>query len=105
MTEKMVYLDYSATAPVLPEVLDTMLPYLKDTYGNPQSIHSWGDKSRVAIEKAREQVAAMIAADAQEIIFTASGSEANNLAIKGLAQGQASKGKHLVISAIEHFQF
>ncbi len=101
--EKRVYLDYSAAAPVLPEVLEAMLPYLRDIYGNPQSIHSWGDKTREAIEKARGQVAAMIAADAQEIIFTASGSEANNMAIKGLAQGQASKGKHIVISSIEHF--
>ena len=97
-TEKKVYLDYGATAPVLPEVLEAMLPYLRDTYGNPQSIHAWGDKSREAIEKAREHVATLIAADAQEIIFTASGSEANNLAIKGLAQGQVSKGKHIVVS-------
>jgi cysteine desulfurase len=102
-TEKKVYLDYGATAPVLPEVLETMLPYLRDIYGNPQSIHSWGDKSREAIDKARENVAELIAADAQEIIFTSSGSEANNLAIKGLAQGQANKSKHIVISAIEHF--
>jgi cysteine desulfurase len=87
----------------LPEVLEAMLPYFRQVYGNPQSIHSWGDEAREAIEKAREQVAALIGGDAEEIIFTSSGSEANNLAIKGLAQGQIAKGKHIIISAVEHF--
>ena len=102
-TERRVYLDYAATTPVLPEVLEAMLPYLREAYGNPQSLHSWGDEAREAIEKAREQVASLIAGNPEEIIFTSSGSEANNLAIKGLAQAQASKGKHIVVSAIEHF--
>jgi cysteine desulfurase len=98
-----VYLDNMATTPVLPEVLEAMIPYFREVYGNPQSIHSWGDEAREAIEKAREQVAALIGGEAEEIIFTSSGSEANNLALKGLAQGQVAKGKHIIISAIEHF--
>jgi cysteine desulfurase len=102
-SERKVYLDYTAAAPVLPEVLEAMLPYLKEIYGNPQSIHSWGDAAREAIENARERVAALINAGAEELIFTSSGSEANNLAIKGLAQAQAGKGKHIIVSAIEHF--
>ena len=98
-----VYLDNMATTPVLPEVLEAMLPYFRKVYGNPQSIHSWGDEAREAIESAREQVAALVGGDAEGIIFTSSGSEANNLAVKGLAQGQIAKGKHIIISAIEHF--
>lgn len=98
-----VYLDYIAGAPVLPEVIEAMLPFLKDIYGNPQSIHDWGDQSREALDTARDQVAALINGNTDEIIFTGSGTESNNLAIKGLAQGQAAKGKHIVVSAIEHF--
>jgi cysteine desulfurase len=101
--ETKVYLDHGATTPVLPEVLEAMLPYFTDTFGNPQSIHSWGDKAREAMDKARGQVAALIRGNPQEIIFTSSGTEANNLAIKGLALGQQSKGKHIIVSAIEHF--
>jgi len=100
---KKTYLDNAATAPVLPEVLEAMLPYLGDAYGNPQSLHEWGDEAREAIEEARGHVAALIGGRSEEIIFTGSGSEANNFAIKGLAQAQQSKGKHIVISAIEHF--
>ncbi|MBM3118626.1 MAG: aminotransferase class V-fold PLP-dependent enzyme [Chloroflexi bacterium] len=101
--ERKVYVDYIATNPVLPAVLEAMLPYFQDVYGNPQSLHAWGDVAREAIEKAREQVAALISGNPEEVIFTSSGSEANNLAIKGLAQGQAGKGKHIIVSAIEHF--
>lgn len=101
--ERKVYLDHAATTPVLPEVVEAMLPYLKEAYGNPQSLHSWGDQAREGIEKAREQVASLIGGDPEEIIFTSSGSEANNLAIKGLAQAQITKGKHIIVSAIEHF--
>jgi cysteine desulfurase len=98
-----VYLDNAATTPILPGVLEAMLPYLKDSYGNPQSIHDWGDEVREALESARGMVAALIGADQEEIIFTSSGTESNNLAIKGLAMANQSKGKHIVISAIEHF--
>jgi cysteine desulfurase len=88
---------------LLPEVLEAMLPYLKDTYGNPQSIHDWGDPAREAIDDARSKVADLIGGKPEEIIFTSSGTEANNMAIKGLALAQQSKGKHIVMSSIEHF--
>jgi len=101
--ERRVYLDYVATTPVLPEVLESMLPYFSDVYGNPQSFHSWGDEPGEAIEKAREQVASLVGGSPDEIVFTSTGSEANNLAVKGLAQGQIGKGKHIIVSAIEHF--
>jgi cysteine desulfurase len=101
--ERKVYLDYIATNPVLPEVLEEMLPYFSDVYGNPQSFHAWGDKPGEAMEKAREQVAALVGGSPDEIVFTSTGSEANNLAVKGLAQGQIEKGKHIIVSAIEHF--
>ncbi|MBM4446028.1 MAG: cysteine desulfurase [Chloroflexi bacterium] len=101
--ERRVYLDYVATTPVLPDVLEAMLPYFRDVYGNPQSLHYWGDAAREAMEKAREQVAVLIGSSPEEIIFTSSGSEANNVAIKGLAQGQSGKGKHIIVSAVEHF--
>jgi len=98
-----VYLDNAATTPILPEVLQAMLPYLKDAYGNPQSLHGWGDEAREAIEDARGKVAALVGSQPEEIIFTSSGTESNNFAIKGLAMAQQSKGKHIVVSAIEHF--
>ncbi|MBM3154683.1 MAG: aminotransferase class V-fold PLP-dependent enzyme [Chloroflexi bacterium] len=101
--ERKVYLDTIATTSVLPEVVDAMLPYLRESYGNPQSWHLWGDQAREAVETAREQVGKLINANPEEVIFTASGTEANNLAIKGLAQAHAGKGKHIVVSAIEHF--
>ena len=100
---KKVYLDNVASTPILPRVLEEMLPYLKDAYGNPQSLHEWGDAAREALDDARSKVAALIGAQPEEIIFTGSGTEANNLAIKGLAQARESKGKHIVISAIEHY--
>ena len=100
---KRAYLDNAAATPILPEVLEAMLPYLRDAYGNPQSLHDWGDEAREAIEDARGKVATLIGVQPAEIIFTGSGTEANNFAIKGLALAQQSKGKHVVISAIEHF--
>jgi cysteine desulfurase len=81
-------LDNTASTPVLPEVMEAMLPYLKDTYGKPQSIHDWGDPAREAIDDARSKVADLIGGKAEEIIFTSSGTESNNLAIKGLALAQ-----------------
>lgn len=100
---KKVYLDNTAAAPLLPEVRQAMLPYLGEAYGNPSSIHDWGDAVRDAVEAARVQVAQLIGASAEEIIFTGSGTESNNLAIKGLALARQNKGKHVVISAVEHF--
>jgi cysteine desulfurase len=99
-----VYLDHSATGPVLPEVREAMLPYLGEFFGNPSSMHEWGDPPREAIERAREQVAGLIgASDPEEIIFTSSGTESNNFAVKGLAAAQQAKGRHIIISSIEHF--
>ncbi|MBI2860448.1 MAG: cysteine desulfurase [Chloroflexi bacterium] len=98
-----VYLDNSATTSVLAEVREVMMPYLGESFGNPSSLHDWGDSPREALEAAREQVAQLIGAKAEEIIFTASGTESNNFAVKGMALAQQSKGKHLVISDIEHF--
>lgn len=98
-----VYLDHAAASPLLPEVREAMLPFLGDYFGNPSSLHDWGDAAREGIEKAREQVAGLIGAKAEEVIFTSCGSESNNFAIKGIAQAQQNKGKHIIISAIEHF--
>ena len=98
-----VYLDNAATTPLLPEVREAMLPYLDEVFGNPSSLHDWGDAPREAMEAARAQVAQLIGASAEEIIFTGSGTESNNFAIKGLALARQDKGKHVVVSAIEHF--
>jgi cysteine desulfurase len=98
-----VYLDNAATTPLLPEVRESMMPYLGDVFGNPSSLHDWGDGAREAVESAREQVAALIGASPDEIVFTGSGTESNNFAVKGLALAQQAKGKHVVVSAIEHF--
>jgi cysteine desulfurase len=98
-----VYLDNATTTPLLPEVHQAMLPYLGEVFGNPSSLHDWGDTARQAVEAARVQVAQLIGASAEEIIFTGSGTESNNLAIKGLALAQQHKGKHVIISAVEHF--
>ncbi len=99
-----VYLDHSAASPLLPEVREAMRPYLDEEFGNPLSLHDWGDAPRDALEKARAQTAALIGAtEPEEIIFTASGTESNNFAVKGLALAQQKKGKHIVISSIEHF--
>ena len=98
-----VYLDNAATTPLLPEVREAMLPFLGDAFDNPSSLHDWGDVARQAVDAAREQVAELIGANAEEVIFTGSGTESNNFAVKGMALAQQGKGKHVVISAIEHF--
>lgn len=96
-----VYLDNIAAKPVDPRVVQAMQPYLQEIFGNPSSLHSWGRQAQAGLNKARGQVAALVGAQPEEIIFTSSGSEANNLALKGLLA--ASKKKHLIVSAIEHF--
>lgn len=98
-----VYLDNYAATPLPPEVREAMMPFMADGYGNPSSLHSRGDAAREAVEEAREKVAALIGARPEEMIFTSNGTEANNLAIKGLAAGSRRKGKHVVLSAVEHF--
>ncbi len=100
---RQVYFDNAATTPLLPEIRDAMMPYLKEFFANPSCLHGWGDAPREGMEEARGQVGRLIGASAEEIIFTASGTESNNLAIKGMALARQSKGKHVVISAIEHF--
>src|SRR4030042_741575 len=98
-----VYLDNAATTLLFPEVRAAMLPFLGETFGNPSSLHDWGDVARQAVDDARSQGAGLIGANAEEVVFTGSGTEANNFAVKGLALAQQSKGKHVVVSAIEHF--
>jgi cysteine desulfurase len=99
---KRVYLDHIAGTPVRPEVVEAMLPFLREKFGNAQSLHSEGQEAAAALEEAREKVAALIGAKASEIYFTSSGSEANNFALKGMALARKDKARHLVISAIEH---
>ena len=96
-------MDNVAASPLLPEVREAMLPYLGEVFGNPQSLHDWGDGAREAVEGAREQVAALIGGNPEEVIFTSSGTEANNMAVKGMARARADRGKHIIVSAIEHF--
>ncbi len=98
-----VYLDNASTTPLLPEVRQSLIPFLDETFGNPSSLHDWGDAAREAVEAARAKVAQLIGTNAEEIIFTGSGTESNNFAIKGLALAQQNKGKHVVVSSIEHF--
>jgi len=97
-----VYLDYNATTPVAPEVLDAMLPWLRDQFGNPSSTHPYGRRAAQAVATARRQVADLIGAQPQEIVFTGCATEANNLALLGVAQALGTSRRHLVISAIEH---
>lgn len=98
-----VYLDHAASSPLLPEVREVMFPYLDGKMGNPSSLHRLGRMNAQAIEEAREKVASLIGAKKEEIIFTSCGTEANNFAIKGLAAANEKKGKHLIVSSIEHF--
>jgi len=99
---KRIYLDYAATTPVHPEVLAAMLPYLKDTFGNPSSIHSFGQEAKEAIEVARATVALFIGARRDEVVFTSGGTEADNFAIKGVAYANEHRGNHIITSSVEH---
>ncbi len=104
MIERYIYLDHAATTPVDERVVAAMLPYFTERFGNPSSIHRFGRAALEALDDAREAVAAVLGASRKEIIFTGGGSEADNLAIKGvaLAQREAGKGAHIITSAIEH---
>ncbi|MHB8171799.1 MAG: cysteine desulfurase family protein [Thermincolia bacterium] len=99
---KPVYLDYNATTPIDPEVVEAMLPYLNNHFGNPSSGHLYGQETHAAIERARGQVAELLGCDPAEIIFTSGGTEANNHAIKGVAYANRDRGNHLISSQIEH---
>jgi cysteine desulfurase NifS len=97
-----VYMDHSATTFVDQAVLEKMLPFFSEKYGNPNSVHAWGREVRSSVEGARENVARLVNAEPREILFTGGGSEADNLAIKGAAEILEGKGRHLVTTAIEH---
>jgi cysteine desulfurase len=96
-----LYLDYNATTPLLPEVVDAMLPYLREYFGNPSSDHAVGHRARAAVEDSRQQVAALLGCSSDEIVFTSGGTEANNLAIRGATEAQPDR-RHVVTSVIEH---
>jgi len=102
MSDRNIYLDHAATTPVKKEVVEAMLPYFTEKFGNPSSIYSVGRTSKKAIEEAREKVAKAIGAEPREIFFTGSGTEADNWAIKGAAYANRQKGKHIITTAIEH---
>ena len=98
-----IYMDYSATNPCDPRVVDAMIPWLREHFGNPASrSHAWGWEAEAAVEKAREQVAALIGADVREIVWTSGATESNNLALKGAANFYKSKGKHIITVKTEH---
>jgi cysteine desulfurase len=99
---KPVYLDHNATTPVAPEVLEAMLPYFSQEAGNASSIHSFGQRARAAVERARESVAALIGARATEIVFTSGGTEADNLAIFGIVRAASGARQHVITTQIEH---
>jgi cysteine desulfurase len=98
-----IYMDYSSTNPCDPRVVDAMIPWLREHFGNPASrSHAWGWEAEAAVEKAREQIAALIGADPREIVWTSGATESNNLAIKGAAGFYKTKGKHLITVKTEH---
>ena len=96
-----IYLDHNATTPILPEVVDAMLPYLREHFGNPSSSHVYGRRARDAIARARGQVAILLGCDEDEVIFTSGGTEANNLAIRGVVEARSVR-RHVVTTVVEH---
>ena len=98
----MVYLDHSATTPLDPEVLQAMMPYLTEEFGNASSVYGLGQRARQAIDQARDEVAAFYGVAAKEVIFTSGGTEGDNLAFQGIAQRNAERGQHVITSPIEH---
>jgi cysteine desulfurase len=95
-------MDHSATTPTDPRVVEAMLPYLTESFGNPSSVHHFGQQARAAVDRARREVAALINARPNEIVFLSGGTEANNLAIRGVAELHAGHGRHVITSSIEH---
>jgi cysteine desulfurase len=100
MTTRPIYLDHNASTPVHPEVLEAMLPYFSERYGNASSVHSYGREARDAVDAARETIAGFLGVDVEEVVFTSGGTESDNLAIKGVAQ--VRPGCHLITSQVEH---
>lgn len=97
-----VYLDHAATTPLRPEVLDAMQPYLTEHFGNPSSIHGLGRRARQGLDEAREGIARLLGAKPREIVFTGGGTEADNLAIKGVAWASSARGRRIVTTSVEH---
>ena len=99
---KRIYMDHSATTPVAPEVMEAMLPYFSEKFGNASSMHSFGLEAKEALEESREKVAGLLGAKPEEIIFTAGGTESDNLALKGIARKNQKSGKHIITTRVEH---
>ena len=99
---KMIYLDNAATTKTAPEVVEAMLPYFSENYGNPSSIYEIAGKSKEAITEAREKIAKVLGADSRDIYFTAGGSESDNWALKAAFEAYSSKGNHIITTKIEH---
>jgi cysteine desulfurase len=97
-----IYLDNAATTPTDKSVIEEMLPYMSEKFGNPSSFHSWGQEAQKAVEKARRDISLIIGADPSEIVFTSGGTESNNFAIKGIAYQNKTRGDHIITSSIEH---
>src|SRR4030095_11480017 len=98
-----VYFDYNATTPVSPDVLDAVVAMTRDQFGNPSSVHHFGQRAKAALDEARAAVAALINADPSEVVFTSGGTESDNFAIRGVAEALEPTGRrHLIASAIEH---
>jgi cysteine desulfurase len=99
---KRIYIDYAATTPTHPEVVKTMLPYFTEIFGNPSSLHSYGQEAKAAVDAARVKLAGFIGSRPEEVVFTSGGTESDNFAIKGVAYANENKGNHIIISSIEH---
>ena len=99
---KPIYLDYNASTPLGPEVIEAMMPYLIEYHGNPSSSHWYGIQTKKAVEMARDQVASILNCSRTEIVFTSGGSESNNFALKGIALSRKKVGNHIITSQIEH---
>jgi len=99
---KPVYFDYAATTPCDPEVVAAMLPYFSERFGNPGSMHAFGQETKGAVEESRERIASFLGAAPGEIVFTSGGTESNNMAVKGVAYARRGKGNHIITSTIEH---
>lgn len=102
MTTKKIYMDHAATTPAHPEVVRAMSPYFSDIFGNPSSIHGFGQDAKAAVEESREKIAGLINAKKDEVVFTSGGTESDNFAIKGVAFANKNKGNHIITTPIEH---
>jgi cysteine desulfurase len=99
---KRIYMDHSATTPLDPQVLQAMLPFFSEKFGNASSLHSFGLEAKEALEDSRERVAKLLGADPEEIVFTSGGTESDNLALKGIARRNRGLGRHIITTQMEH---